>query len=143
MSIAPRLVPRIIGLFALSLALGACAATWETPKTPLVAEVGADGVQHVTVTGGNYYFDPSRIVVKANVPVELSLRKESGLVPHEFVLSAPDAGIVISESLSTEPKVVVFTPTLPGEYPYYCGKKLLFFPSHKEQGMSGVLEVVP
>jgi plastocyanin domain-containing protein len=141
MKIAPRFRPGIVG--ALSLALGACAATWETPRTPLVAAVGPDGVQHVAVVGGNYYFDPNRIVVKAGVPVELTLRKEEGLVPHEFVLSAPDAGIAVAESLSTKPTVVRFTPTKPGEYPFFCGKKLLFFPSHKEQGMTGVLEVVP
>jgi hypothetical protein len=29
-----------------------------------------------------------------------------------------------------------------GEYPFYCSKKLLFFKSHREKGMEGMLEVV-
>lgn len=45
-------------------------------------------------------------------------------------------------SLTTEPKVVKFTPTKSGRYPFYCSKKLLIFESHEEKGMKGVLEVV-
>jgi plastocyanin domain-containing protein len=80
--------------------------------------------------------------VKVNVPVELKARKESGFVPHDLLLKAPEAGINIDVSLSSEPKTISFTPTKPGKYPFYCGKKLLFLPSHREKGMEGVLEVV-
>jgi plastocyanin len=108
----------------------------------VVATLGDDGVQHVEVLGGGYFFTPSHIVVKVNVPVELRVRKESGFVPHDLVLKAPEAGIKIEESLSSEPKSITFTPTKPGKYPFYCGKKLLFLPSHREKGMEGLLEVV-
>jgi plastocyanin domain-containing protein len=101
-----------------------------------------DGVQRVDILGGGYFFTPNRIFVKVNVPVELRVRKESSYVPHDFVMKAPEAGIDFSVSLSEEPTVVKFTPTKTGTYPFYCGKKLLFFESHREKGMEGVLEVV-
>jgi plastocyanin domain-containing protein len=107
-----------------------------------VAEIGADGVQRVEVIGGSYYFDPNVIVVKVNVPVELRVRKESGSTPHNMVLKAPEAGIDFSVSLSTTPKSVTFTPTKTGKYPFECTHKLLFFKSHTDRGMHGILEVV-
>ncbi len=107
-----------------------------------VAEIGADGVQRVEVIGGSYYFDPNVIVVKVNVPVELRVRKESGITPHNMVLKAPEAGINFSVSLSTTPKSITFTPTKTGKYPFECTHKLLFFKSHKDHGMTGILEVV-
>jgi uncharacterized cupredoxin-like copper-binding protein len=143
MEISPRKLLRIIGPFGLALALGACASAGRQAGKPYLAVAGADGVQRVSVVGGNYYFEPSRIVVRANLPVELSLRKEGWLMPHEFILKAPEAGIDVAESLSTEPRVVRFTPTHTGIFHFYCGKRLLLFPSHRDQGMVGVLEVLP
>jgi plastocyanin len=110
-------------------------------KRTVRAAIGADGVQRVELMGGGYFFDPDHIIVKANIPVELTVRKESGIVPHNIVVKAPEAGIEIDESLSSDPKVIRFTPTTPGSYPIYCSKKLLFFESHREKGMEGVLEV--
>jgi plastocyanin domain-containing protein len=106
------------------------------------AIIDADGVQRVDVLGGGYFFSPHHIVVKVNTPVELKVRKEPGIVPHDIVLKAPEAGIDFSVSLETEPKVIRFTPTKTGSYPFYCDKKLLFFESHREKGMEGILEVV-
>jgi plastocyanin len=70
------------------------------------------------------------------------ISKEDGFTPHDFIIEAPEAGIEVDESLSSDPKVVKFTPTKVGKYPYYCSKKLLFFEDHREKGMEGVLEVV-
>jgi plastocyanin domain-containing protein len=106
------------------------------------ATVGSDGVQRVDVLGGGYFFDPNHIIVKVNVPVELKVRKESGIVPHNIVMKAPEAGIEFDESMGSEPKVIRFTPTRAGKYPFYCSKKLLFFEGHREKGMEGVLDVV-
>lgn len=107
----------------------------------VVATVDQDGVQRVAVLGGGYFFDPNRIVVKANVPVELSVRKEPGATPHDFVIKAPEAGIDVAVTLNAKPRLVTFTPTKPGRYPFVCSKKLLFFKSHKDRGMAGTLEV--
>ena len=76
------------------------------------------------------------------VLVELKVKKESGFVPHNIAMKAPEAGIEFEESLSSDPKTIRFTPTKTGSYPMYCSKKLLFFESHREKGMEGVLEVV-
>jgi plastocyanin domain-containing protein len=101
-----------------------------------------DGVQRVEILGGGYFFKPDHVIVKVNVPVEMVISKEDGFTPHDFIIEAPEAGIEVDESLSSDPKVVKFTPTKVGKYPYYCSKKLLFFEDHREKGMEGVLEVV-
>lgn len=114
----------------------------EFKEKRVVATLNADGIQRVEVLGGGYYFDPNVIVVKVNVPVELSVKKAGGVTPHDIVLKAPDAGINFAEDISTEPKVIRFTPTKAGIYHFECSKQLLFFTSHKDRGMHGLLEVV-
>lgn len=106
------------------------------------ASVDADGIQRVEIVAGSYFFDPDHIVVKVNVPLELRIRREAGMVPHNFLLKEPDAGFDVNESLSTEGKVIRITPNKTGNYPFYCDKKLLFFESHRKKGMEGVIEVI-
>jgi len=103
----------------------------------------ADGVQRIRLASGSYFFKPERIVVRANVPVELLASRESGVTPHNLVIRAPEAGVMVEEDLATEPKKIAFTPTRPGKYPFYCSKKLPFMAGHREKGMEGILEVVP
>ncbi len=107
------------------------------------ATTSTDGVQRIEILGGDYFYDPDHIIVKANVPVEITIKKDSRIVPHNITIEAPDAEIEVSESLRTKPKVIRFTPTKPGKYAFYCTKRLLFFKSHREKGMEGVLEVRP
>jgi plastocyanin domain-containing protein len=126
----------------LVLALGASGFGQAAKETRVVATVGTDGVQRVEITGGSYYFDPNYIVVKVNVPVELIVKKAGGSTPHSIALKAPEAGINFSVSLGKEPKSIRFTPTKAGKYEFWCTKRLLFFKSHKDHGMTGVLEVV-
>jgi len=111
-------------------------------QTTFSATIDKDGVQRVEVLGGDYFFKPDHIIVKMNVPVEMKVSKEGGVVPHNILISAPEAGIDIKESLGKEHRVIKFTPTKAGKYPFYCDKRLLFFKSHKDKGMEGVLEVV-
>ncbi len=106
------------------------------------ASVDSDGVQRVTLTGGSYFFDPAHIVVKVNVQVEMRVRKEPGIVPHDLVIMEIDGGKDIRVDLDSEARIVRFTPLKSGKYPIYCSRKLLFFESHREKGMEGVLEVV-
>ena len=109
---------------------------------PYRAVMDADGVQQVNILAGDYFFRPSHIIVKVNVPVRFVVRVERGIVPHGLVLKAPEANISIDEDLSRESQTFTFTPSAPGRYAFYCPKKLLFFKSHREHGMEGVLEVV-
>jgi plastocyanin domain-containing protein len=132
---------KTILLFALLLLFPSAAFTEEESKT-YTATIAPDGKEHITITGGSYFFRPNKIVVKVNVPVELTVVAEPSIIPHAFVLKAPSAGIDISTPISTISKVFEFTPTGTGEYKFYCDKKFLFFKSHREHGMEGTLTVV-
>jgi plastocyanin domain-containing protein len=111
-------------------------------KNTLKATIDSDGIQKVKILADSYFFNPDYIIVKVNMPVELTISKESGITPHAFVVKEPEAGIDIDVSLSTDPQIIKFTPNKVGKYQFYCPKKLLFFKSHREQGMEGIIEVV-
>ncbi|WP_342612531.1 quinol oxidase [Burkholderia ambifaria] len=103
--------------------------------------VDADGVQRVTIVGGSYFFRPNHVIVRAHVPVELTVSAEPGHVPHSFEIDAPQAGIAVHTELATTPRTFRFTPTQAGRFAYYCTHRLLFLRSHRERGMEGVLDV--
>lgn len=132
----------LLGCLCLLLA-GSAVNFAQDQKEVHVAKVDQDGVQRVRIVGGGYFFKPYHIIVKVNVPVELSASREAGIVPHNLVIKAPEAGVAVDEELTTETKKIAFTATAVGKYPLYCSNKLLFFASHRERGMEGVLEVVP
>jgi plastocyanin len=111
-------------------------------ETVYRASRAADGVQHVRIEGGAHFFEPKRVIVKSGAPVELTVSVGRSVIPHTIVIQAPEAGIVVDESLSSQPKHIRFTPTVVGSYPFYCRNRLLFFETHREKGMEGVLEVV-
>ncbi|GAB4389686.1 MAG: hypothetical protein Kow0025_16600 [Thermodesulfovibrionales bacterium] len=129
-------------LLALALLSPGCAVAAGEEAAPYKAEVGADGVQRVEVRAGSYYFEPAHIVVKVGVPVELIVSKEPGLF-HDMAMDAPEAGMDFRRELDKDrPVVIRFTPGKTGKYEFYCGKRFLFFKSHRARGMEGVLEVV-
>lgn len=132
---------KILTIILLLMSCGLVVAAQPAEKR-FTATIDADGVQRVQITGGEYYFDPNVVVVKINVPVELHVKKAGGVAPHDIVLKAPEAGIDFAEDLGSEVKVISFTPTKAGSYPFECTNRFLFFKSHKDQGMHGVLEVV-
>ena len=134
-----RLTPAAMAL-ALGLLAGASVA--HAADEPYRVPVASDGVQRVSIVGGSYFFKPDHIVVKAGIPVELSVRIEAGLIPHSFVLKLPPDQVAIDSRLGQEPRTFRLTPTVAGRYPFRCPNKLLFFKSHEEKGMTGVLEVV-
>ncbi len=109
---------------------------------PAVLSPGADGVQRGTILMESYSFTPHHLIVQVGQPVELTLSNESFLVPHNFILNVPEAGLVIEENVGFGDTLTIqFTPTRAGVYPFYCDNQLLFFPSHREEGMEGHLEV--
>lgn len=114
--------------------------TWQEKR--FVAPVDSDGVQRAEMVGGDYFYDPNVIVVKVNKPVELKVKKATGYVPHDLVASAPEAGIDFRIDLKGDPQTIKFTPTKVGKYPIYCDKSLLWFKTHREKGMEGLIEVV-
>jgi len=129
-------------LFGIAFVGATRAADDSAAETIHRASVATDGLQRVSIEGGAYFFDPNRVIVKSGVPVELTVSVGPGVIPHSFVIQAPEAGIVVDEALSTRPVVIRFTPTTVGRYPFYCKNRLLFLQSHREMGMEGVLDVV-
>jgi plastocyanin len=107
-----------------------------------IATVDADGVQRVEMVGGEYFYDPNYIIVKVNTPVELKIKKPSGFVPHNLIAKSPEAGIDFKLDLKKDHRTIKFTPTKIGKYPIYCDKSLLWFKTHRERGMEGMIEVV-
>jgi plastocyanin domain-containing protein len=126
-------------LLALSLFTAVAAA--EKPAAEYRATIDEDGVQRVTVVGGSYFFSPSRILVKINIPVELSVRKE-GVAPHDIAMHSPEAGMEFSHSLGSKPLTISFIPTKVGSYPFFCTKKAPLMKAHRDKGMEGTIEVV-
>ena len=113
-------------------------------SAPVVASVGDDGIQHATIILDSYTYAPRHLIVQAAKPVELTLTSVTFLTPHNFVLKEPAAGLDIDQDVSAGKTIrVQFTPMQPGRFTFYCDKKLLFFQSHREKGMEGLLEVRP
>ena len=129
---------------AISLLMAAClvSAAWAAgSKDVFKATIDSSGIQKVEMIGGSYFFKPNDVIVKVNVPVEITIKKESGFVPHNIVLHAPEAGIDFKVELTTAPNVIRFTPTKIGTYQFYCDHRFLFW-SHRKKGMEGMLEVI-
>lgn len=137
----------------LALALVACCATVvparaladeqpPAPPAPVTAEVGADGVQRATITMDSYSYAPKHLIVQAGKPVELTLTSVTTIVPHNFILKDPAAGLVIEKDVSAgKTGKVTFTPTQAGTVTFYCDRRLWPMPSHRDKGMEGKLEI--
>lgn len=107
-------------------------------EAPVVVPVAPDGVQRATVILDSYSYQPSHLIVEAGKPVELILKSETFLTPHNFIVKE----LLIDEDVSAGETVVLnFTPTVRGTFLIYCDKRLWPLPSHREKGMEGKLEV--
>jgi plastocyanin len=125
-----KLLPSLI-----VIALASACAQLPAESGPARPEsVSADGVQHVTMLVSNEMrFSPSKIVVKAGKPVELTMRSIA-LMPHDFFLT---------EGASTPVKISVegggtatstFTLGRPGTYSFICSVA-----GHSDGGMHGTI----
>ena len=92
------------------------------------------------MTAHSFYFEPNRIVVKANVPVELRVKNGGMFVPDNFSCVAPQAGFTLDEGLGMfhDGETARFTPTTPGDYAFFCK-----IDHHSKKGMTGTIVVVP
>ena len=96
----------------------------------------------VVIDMESYVFFPSEILVAVGTPLQLLLRNHSFLVPHNFLLDNPNGVRILDIDISSgENQSHALTLTEPGIYPFYCDKQLLFFPTHREEGMEGRLIV--
>ena len=101
-----------------------------------------DGVQRIRIILGSYFYSPNEIIIQANKPVSIELENQSFLIPHNFVIDNSEMGLHHEINVSAGNTVnLQLLLTSPGRYTFYCNKQLLFFPSHDQEGMEGVLEV--
>ena len=116
----------------------------ETEQEVLVLQPDADGIQRAFIVLDSYAYTPSHISVEVGVPIEFQLENQSFLTPHNFIIDHPDAGLQQDVNVDAGDDVTIrFVAQVPGTYTFYCDKQLLFFPSHREEGMEGLLEVRP
>jgi heme/copper-type cytochrome/quinol oxidase subunit 2 len=109
---------------------------------PVVIPMTADGVQRATVTLDSYSYNPDHLIVEAGKPVELTLTSVTTIIPHNFIIKDPTGRLSVEQDVRAGKTVTItFTPTQPGIFPIYCDKRLWPFPSHRDKGMEGKLEV--
>lgn len=121
---------------ALLLLVG-CTSGLRRPVTSLDAVTDAQGVQRVNVGMHSFYFQPNRIVVHTGRPVELIVRNHALIVPHNFTVA--DSALSVSvDKWGPGSARVRFTPTVPGEYRFFC-----HVDGHAKKGMTGTLVVIP
>lgn len=137
--------PSLAGLFCWGLLVFFSGITLgETDQEVLVLQPDADGIQRAFIVLDSYTYTPSHISVEAGAPIEFQLESQSFLTPHNFIIDHPEADLLQNVSVDAGDRVTIqFVAQTPGTYTFYCDKQLLFFPSHREEGMEGRLEVRP
>jgi plastocyanin len=106
--------------------------------------LAATPARSIAVKMGDYRFTPDEITVQAGETVQLKLTNTDSLTPHNFTLKAENAGLNVDTDVSAgKTEAVDITPLVPGNYKFFCNKKLLLFKSHRDRGMEGTLIVTP
>jgi len=138
----PRSSPRKAFFTILSFLAIAVPVTGADLPEDRSLEPSPDGVIRAEVVVDSYTFKPDHLIVLSGHPVELTLKSVTFIVPHNFIIKAPEIGVEVNQEVPAGDSVTVkFTPAAAGKAEFYCDKKLLFFKSHKEKGMVGTLEV--
>lgn len=108
---------------------------WWTPTSP-------DGVQRVAIQCSNNSFDPRTIIVKANRPVEFTLRSLKNNPNIAFVMNYP--GAQINEVIDPRKPPVRFQPVTVGRYTLLCRPTQSNAPidPKKDEARTGTLVVV-
>ncbi len=131
---------RFVSVLALTLIFFGQTALALSEELSSQREVSTSGA--IVIDMESYMFSLSDISVAVGAPFTLILRNQSFLVPHNFLLDDHNGVRVLDVDISSgENQSHTLTLTEPGIYPFYCDKQLLFFPSHREQGMEGRLIV--
>ncbi len=119
-----RWIPRVTTVMLLLVAVGAAAACGSSgPKTSVTVTPVPGGTAELTVTMGDFYFDPNAITVPAGQRLRLVL-PNVGKMPHNWHLlsyKGPDGkefqSAVIQGGQSSQIELVVSTP---GTYKFRC-----------------------
>lgn len=85
----------------------------------------------LTMTAGNFFFDPATIVATPGQTITITFTNIEG--EHTFIIDELSMNTTI-----TNGSIITFTaPTIPGSYSYFCDVG-----AHRKLGMEGVLNVV-
>ncbi len=117
--------------------LAGCASGLRRPVISADAVIDAQGVERVEVDMHSFYFVPNRIVVHSGRPVELVVRNHALIVPHNFTVADSALSVSVGKWGPGSARVR-FTPTVPGEYRFFCHED-----GHAKKGMTGTLVVLP
>ncbi|MBI4493615.1 MAG: cupredoxin domain-containing protein [Chloroflexi bacterium] len=90
--------------------------------------------QQVTVQASEFKFEPASVTVRANQPVQVTLRN-TGSVLHDWTVQSLDGQVQVTAQ-SGQSATGQFTPTRPGTYRIVCTQ-----PGHEQAGMVGQLTV--
>jgi plastocyanin len=120
----------------LLLLVAGCSSGLKRPVVSAELEPDARGVQRVVVNMHSFYFEPSKIVVRAGHPVELILKNRAKFIPHNFTIA--DSSLAMSEGAWLGTGHLSFTPRTPGTYEFFC-----HVDHHAKKGMTGTLVVLP
>jgi len=108
----------------------------------LLPQSEASNSREIVIDMESYEFTPSEVTIEAGKAITLILNNQSFLVPHNFLMENPHGVRVLEADISSgESQTHTLTLSEPGIYPFYCDKQLLFFPTHREEGMEGRLIV--
>ncbi len=133
---AARRAPRGT-VVALATLTGLCVGALLVGALPQAASAGVSPeilAQLPAISTPEMHFDRSEL--KATVDQVVALRFDNTHVaPHSFDIDELNVHVPVA---SGKQGVVLFTPTQPGSYTFYCG-----VPGHREAGMVGTLIVEP
>ena len=110
-------------------------------QSPLVAsttppdskqDIATMGVKEFFVTGNNYSFVPSQIVVKKGDVVKINFKDGGGF--HD--LKIDEFGVATKKLKNDESDTITFVANKAGSFEYYCSVG-----NHRAMGMKGVLIV--
>lgn len=96
----------------------------------------------IEVTLDSYTISPDQITIKVNQPVTLKVTNAASFIPHNLIITAPEADIDVRVNVRAgKSGEVTFTPTRTGSYAMTCDKAPPIGKSHKKKGMHGLLIV--
>jgi len=102
-------------------------------QNPSTAAPVAGSVREIMVSGNEFAFQPSTLMLKMGEPVKITF-KNMGKYPHNFAVA--DLNVATQTLQPGEQGDVTFTPSKTGTFTYTCTVD-----SHADKGMKGTVTV--
>lgn len=123
---------QVILVLALAIAASGCINQESSEPVENTSVNSSSDVREITVTGGNYYFEPSNIDVEAGETVRFVFENAGGT--HDMRIPEFNAGTNVISGGESESFTVTFEEE--GSYEFLCSVG-----NHAEQGMTGTIQV--